>query len=183
MPYVYVITNSVNDKFYAGSTNDPARRWSEHKKKLKRGNHPTPYLQASWNKHGGDNFSFTVVCECSDELRNFYEDLFIAKASYNHKTTSFLVAPCSREKISAARKGMVFSESHKKAISESKKGKPVSETRRNQLQSQWDEFFTDKDWVAKRSESIKERYKDPALREKMRQQALRRWNKNAIQES
>lgn len=180
MAYIYVIQNSVNNKMYAGSTNNHARRWAEHKKKLRKNKHPTAPLQAAWNKYGEAAFVFTIVCKCSEAMRVFYEELFIAHAVYNVKKIVDAVPTVAREKISAAKKGVPLTEAHKKALSEAKRGRPVSETKRAQLNAQWSALFKDKEWVSKRSLAIKERYKDPALREKMRQQALKRWNKNAV---
>ena len=177
MPYIYVIENKVNSKFYAGSTNNFSRRWSEHKKKLRKGKHPTPHLQASWNKYGEKSFDFKVVCKCSDEQRTFYEELLIKSATYNVKIKVDSVAEISRQKISEAKKGVPLTEEHKKALSEAKLGKPVSNKKHAQLKQQWADLLSNKDWVVKRSTSIKEKYKDPELREKMRQQALKRWSK------
>jgi hypothetical protein len=180
MPYIYVIRRTNTDSFYAGSTVDCARRWPEHRKKLRKNTHPTPPLQAAWNKYGEAAFEFITVCECSKELRNFYEELFLAKARYNCKRTVDEIYPAARGKISRAKKGVPLSASHKAALSEAKKGKPASAKQRAKKQEQWSKLFADPEWVAKRSQAIKERYKDPELREKMRQQANQRWSKHAV---
>jgi len=181
MPYIYVIENKSNGKFYAGSTNNFNRRWPEHKKKLRKNKHPTPHLQASWNKYGEESFSFKVVCECSNEQRTFYEELFIKSATYNVKLKVNSVAKISRQKISEAKKGVPLTEEHKEALSKAKKGVPVSDKKHEQLKQHWKKFFSDEEQVIKRSARIKEKYKDPILREKMRQQAGKRWSKkNAI---
>ena len=180
MPYVYVIRRINSDSFYAGSTNNFVRRWSEHKKKLRKNSHPTPPLQAAWNKYGESAFEFIVVCECKDTHRTFYEELYLAHANYSCKKRVDEIYPVAREKISAAKKGKPFTDEHKRALSEAKKGGKVSETHREALVEHWNKMFSDTEWVAKRAAKIKERYKDPELREKMRQQALKRWNKNAV---
>jgi hypothetical protein len=180
MPYIYVIRRINTDSFYAGSTVDCARRWPEHKKKLRKNKHPTPPLQAAWNKYGEEAFEFLTVCECSTAMRNFYEELFLARATYNCKRKVDEIYPAAREKISKAKKGVALSAAHKTALSEAKKGKPLSAKKQAQVQAQWSKLFADPEWVAKRSQAIKERYKDPELREKMRQQANQRWSKHAV---
>lgn len=48
-------------RFYVGSAKSVSRRWIEHKRDLRRGDHANPHLQAAWNKHGEAAFSFTVL--------------------------------------------------------------------------------------------------------------------------
>jgi len=176
MAYIYVIRNKQNNKFYAGSTNNFIRRWAEHKKKLRKNKHPTPPLQAAWNKYGEDVFEFIVVCQCSDVNRLAYENLYIAHSKYNCKLTATMLSKAAKGKISAAKKGIPLSAQHKQALSEAKKGRPVSEIKRKQLKDQWAKFNSNTEWIKYRSSKIKERYKDPALREKMKELANRRWS-------
>lgn len=181
MPFVYVITHNASGKFYAGSTNSYVRRWVEHKKKLRGNRHHTPPLQAAWNKYGEEAFSFSVVCECNDSNRVFYENLFISKAKYNCKEAAEGCGLVAREKISVAMKGKKKTDSHRKALSKAKLGKKLSPEHSAKIKLHWDEKLADKEWVKKRSDAIKERYKDPALREKMRLVAMKRWgNNNAV---
>jgi group I intron endonuclease len=58
---IYKITNTVNGKFYVGSSVDTRRRFWAHKKLLRRGTHHCHYLQNAWNKHGEDTFNFDVI--------------------------------------------------------------------------------------------------------------------------
>jgi group I intron endonuclease len=62
MFYVYVVRNSINGKEYVGITQDPDRRWREH-----RTGHGSKVLSAALLKHGTDNFTFDVVHSISDE--------------------------------------------------------------------------------------------------------------------
>lgn len=74
---VYKITNTVNGKFYIGSTKDLDGRKVEHWQALKRGNHINVILQRSWNKHGESMFTFTIVEECSVETCREREQYYI----------------------------------------------------------------------------------------------------------
>lgn len=60
---IYKIVNLKNGKFYLGSSKNIKRRWSIHKSSLKHNKHHCTYLQRSWNKHGGQNFTFEVIKE------------------------------------------------------------------------------------------------------------------------
>ena len=55
---VYKIENSVNGKYYIGSSNNIYRRWKEHIKLLNKNNHHSPHLQFAWNKYGEKILSF-----------------------------------------------------------------------------------------------------------------------------
>lgn len=50
-----------NGKFYVGSAKRFSRRWIEHKRDLRSGDHVNPKLQAAWNKYGEKSFSFSVI--------------------------------------------------------------------------------------------------------------------------
>jgi group I intron endonuclease len=58
---IYKIRNVVNNKFYVGSTTNSRRRFWEHRKALRDGNHSCIHLQRAWNKYGEDCFKFEVV--------------------------------------------------------------------------------------------------------------------------
>lgn len=60
---VYRILNTVSGTYYIGSSTNLYERWRTHRKKLRAGTHPNPKLQASWRKHGEDNFVFIILAE------------------------------------------------------------------------------------------------------------------------
>lgn len=63
---IYKITCTVNGKIYIGSSIDIARRFREHRSKLKNKTHNNKYLQRSWDKHGKENFSLSIIEECKE---------------------------------------------------------------------------------------------------------------------
>lgn len=79
---IYKITNSVNGKFYIGSSADIDYRWNEHKQYLNGNYHINPKLQNAWNFYGGDKFIFEIIEETSPEKvilldrEQHYLDLF-----------------------------------------------------------------------------------------------------------
>ena len=65
---VYKILNTVNGKFYIGSSVDIEKRFKQHRTDLNKGIHNNTYLQNAWNKYGANNFEFIVV-ECVDDIK------------------------------------------------------------------------------------------------------------------
>lgn len=58
---IYKIINTLNQKFYVGSTNDQKQRFRTHRRRLRAGTHHCAHLQAAWNKYGEDKFVFVVI--------------------------------------------------------------------------------------------------------------------------
>lgn len=55
--YLYLITNTVNDKKYIGITNNPKKRWSAHKNNQ----NPNMAIAKAIQKYGADNFNFQIL--------------------------------------------------------------------------------------------------------------------------
>jgi len=72
---VYRITNLVNGMVYVGQSRDIERRWKEHKKES--GREHNYYLYNAIRKYGIENFSFSIILECSMDELDFYEKKFI----------------------------------------------------------------------------------------------------------
>lgn len=58
--YIYKITNLINNKKYIGQTNDPKRRWQEHRN-LGYGTEKAKLLYQAIKKYGIDNFIFELI--------------------------------------------------------------------------------------------------------------------------
>ena len=58
---IYKITNTINGKYYIGSSYRCKHRWQEHKRDLRRNKHHNPYLQAAWNKNTEAAFTFEII--------------------------------------------------------------------------------------------------------------------------
>jgi group I intron endonuclease len=58
---IYKIINSVNNKFYVGSTTNQYERFRNHRNRLRNNKHHAKHLQAAWNKYGEKAFVFHVI--------------------------------------------------------------------------------------------------------------------------
>lgn len=65
---IYKILNTVNGKFYIGSTNHFLSRIQTHKSYLNLNKHPNALLQHAWNKYGKEKFQFIVLEEVEAEV-------------------------------------------------------------------------------------------------------------------
>ncbi len=67
MKAIYKIENQITKDCYIGSSiNFAYRKWI-HLKRLREGKHHSAILQNSWNKHGEESFSFSILEIVDDE--------------------------------------------------------------------------------------------------------------------
>ncbi len=129
---IYTITNLKNHRIYVGSAVLIERRWKTHASMLRRGAHPSKWLQSAWTKHGEEHFLFAIV-----EYVERREDLIAREQSWIDRLSAFgplgynltpragsqlgfkmsdeAKAKMARAKLGATR---VFSEEHRARLSE-----------------------------------------------------------------
>ena len=93
---IYLITNNKNGKVYVGQTNDFKRRAAEHlrsgqlekysKKNERDSNTP---IHLAMQKYGVENFTFTILEECSQEELNEKEKFWISYYNSTDKTKGY----------------------------------------------------------------------------------------------
>lgn len=129
---IYKIVNLVNDKCYIGSAKNLETRKEAHFKKLSRGVHPNPHLQAAFSKYGKECFSFTTIklCPVNEliKIEQCYIDQHDRGKLYNIRmvATSNLGLKASEEtrrKMSESAKARGFTEEHKQNISKAQIGR------------------------------------------------------------
>jgi len=67
--YIYIIKNLVNSKVYVGSSKRPNKRKWEHFSSLNKGKHPSCHLQKAYSKYGREFFEFSIIEECTSDIR------------------------------------------------------------------------------------------------------------------
>ena len=83
---IYKILNTVNNKYYIGSTEEYfIIRWYNHINALRRGTHKNTHLQNAWNKYKENSFSFEILEICDKANCLFREQLYLDK--HNSKNT------------------------------------------------------------------------------------------------
>lgn len=148
LPGVYGILNVVTGRIYVGSSNKIGKRWQRHRWLLRRGDHENSYLQASWTKHGEENFAFYVirrhvpledlVYSETEVLAAFQDE---AEGVYNLAPpggSNFGVYPSAetRAKRSEALKGLKRSPEARRRMSASAVGRIVSDATRAKQSAQ-----------------------------------------------
>lgn len=137
---IYKVTNTVNGHFYIGQTKMAlSKRWSKHCSDARAG--AGWVLAAAIRKHGVDVFTVEVLEECPDkDALNAAEIAWIEKLQPVYNSCAGgggLGSPTLevREKISLKLKGVLFSEAHKRRISQGLIGREVSEAMREKLRA------------------------------------------------
>ena len=78
MPYIYKITNKINNKIYIGKTTSTVeKRWREHCDDYQRESCKNRPLYSAMRKYGVENFVIEIVEECSDTVLNEREVFWI----------------------------------------------------------------------------------------------------------
>ena len=131
---IYCWRNVHNGKRYIGQTNNPKRRYKEHKRHL--GNYSGANLfHRALNKYSSmSDWEYTIIEEVPKEMLDEREIYWIAfydsfNQGYNMskgglRHDGYELPEESRRKISEALKGKNFSEETRRKISEALKGKP-----------------------------------------------------------
>lgn len=144
---VYEILNISNHKRYIGCSADVKSRWNHHKHLLRLNKHNNKHLQSSWNNHGEDSFTFTILFQFNNieemyakekELITLDNELFYNLSEGGiGSSAGFKWSDESRKKLSESKKltaKNVMTQEVKDRISASKKGSLMHESTRIALQ-------------------------------------------------
>lgn len=110
---IYIIVNTINGKFYIGSSSDIQQRFYNHKSKLLNNIHVNKHLQSSVNKYGFENFKFDILANCPIENLDSLEQWYFDNLQPQYNIRKFV----------ESNRGIILSENHKEKISNSMIGK------------------------------------------------------------
>lgn len=131
---IYTITNLLSNKIYVGYTNNPRKRWNDHRTCKN-----TNKLYNAFKKYGIENFVFNIIYQSHDQEHTYktMETFFILeydsfKNGYNQTLggeglNGYTLTEEDKKKISIANKGRKHSEETCKKNSIAQMGKIVPE--------------------------------------------------------
>lgn len=133
---IYRIGSRIHpDRCYIGSGKNIKSRWSRHRRDLELQNH-NPILQAHYNKYGMDDFIFEIIEQFEFvskkhilEREQYYLDndplncyFNVNKIAGSCEGTKRIFTEEHKKNISNGRKGIVFTEEHRANLSKGRKG-------------------------------------------------------------
>ena len=96
---IYMIKNKKNGKIYIGQTNNFKNRFRQHKQSFRRKDHNNKYFQRAWDKHGEENFEFSILEYCDLDVINEREYFWVNKfKSYDSSKGYNIMLPNKDEK-------------------------------------------------------------------------------------
>ncbi len=113
--------------FYWGQSSNLRKRKVSHLAYLRRGDHNNRQLQASWDKHGEDGFTFEVSLLCPVEDLNMQEQF--ALDIYHGEPGCANIAKCAE----APGRGLKRSEEYCRRNGDRHRGKTISKEQREKL--------------------------------------------------
>jgi group I intron endonuclease len=140
--YIYILQNNVNFKIYIGKTNDPNKRYKEHLYITNSNTYNNKHLlHKAISKYNIDNFSFQIIEEHEIEqdcleAEKFWIEFFRSDVNrfgndYGYNLTAggegisgLKHSQETKDKVSKANKGRIFSSITKQKMSRSHTGKP-----------------------------------------------------------
>lgn len=117
---LYAIVSKKSDRLYIGSSVNIESRWHTHISSLRNGRHHCVWLQRSFDKHGEDNFFFTILFTCEERDLILKEQRLLNELKKKYNTSSDAIAPmrgkkmnqATKDKISNTLKGRVLTKEH-----------------------------------------------------------------------
>jgi group I intron endonuclease len=124
MSGIYQIQSIIKpNRLYIGSSVNIYRRFLQHKKFLKNGNHHSPKLQRHYNKYSLTDLVFGVIEECKREVLLEQEQYYL-----DNLNPYFNVCP-----IAGSKTGTRLSDESRKKMSDAHKGKRLTQETRNKI--------------------------------------------------
>lgn len=188
---IYKISNSINNKIYIGSSAKFNLRYNQHKFHLLNKTHHNRKLQNHVNKYGFESLIFEVIEKnCTnliereqfyiDDLNPFFNIRKIANSNFGLKRTESQKKYMLNQRMlkSGYKSGWNHSEQSRMKISESNKGKIISEEQKNNHSLRMKGFIVKNETKLKISNSLKGKVVTDKTRKKLSEQKM--GNKNPM---
>lgn len=137
---IYQIKNTINNKIYIGSAKNIRIRKNKHFSDLLKNKHHCIKLQNSFNKHGVNNFEFSLLANCPEEYLIKLEQWFLdnLQPEYNIYKTAYSplghkMSEESKLKLSNIKKGIPKPKGFGEKLAEINRGKKFSKEHKEKL--------------------------------------------------
>lgn len=126
---IYRITNKINNKVYIGQSWDIEHRWNAYRRGIAGNDH----IKAAQTKYGNDSFEFEILHELVDQASQEELDLLEVEEIARHCSLD----PARGYNLKTGGKGGKHSESSKKKMSESSRGRKQTEAEKKLRSDIW----------------------------------------------
>ena len=89
---IYIFTNIINGKKYIGSSKDLYNRLHEHYHNLMNNKAHNKHFQASWNKNKENNFIYSILEFCDEDVRFEREQYYLDVINPEYNLTNQVIA-------------------------------------------------------------------------------------------
>lgn len=162
---IYAIRNLISGRVYVGSSVYIQSRWHCHTSALRRNKHHSKPLQSSWNKHGQEAFTFSILELVSDSERMVQrEQYWMDTLQSFHPTRGFNCCPRAGKNCT----GRKHSNETKAKLSAAGKGRKLSAEQIEKQSAARIGYKTPQETKDKISAKLKGRVFTPEWRAKMR---------------
>lgn len=120
---IYIITCTVDGKFYIGGAVNLHKRWGAHRAQLRLGAHINQHLQRAWNKHGEATFTVAILELCERDLLTEREQHYL-DTMQPFDPRGFNIS--HEVKMVITRKGQKLSPEHIAKVSAALKGRKLA---------------------------------------------------------
>lgn len=174
MPFVYLLTNTVNGKVYVGKANDPKKRWISHCYYARK-EQPPYSISRAIKKHGPAAFEMTLLDETTTEEEAYrLEVSWIVRLASADPEKGYNLDSGGEGSTRATHSGRRHSEHIKEKIAKAHRGMRASAETKALLSSQRKGRYRSPEASEKQASKLRGRKQSPT-HVANRSEAIRKW--------